>query len=311
MEAKAQRRRNRMPGRVKENIELTLMSLPAVILFIVFAYLPMFGVILAFKKFNPNLGILGSEWVGLKNFEFFFTSNDAGRVLTNTVAYSLTFLIIDVVIAVGLAILFYNLRSKIGLKVYNTIVILPRFMSMVMIAFVIYTLFSPTFGLINNILTALGFEAVQWYSIPGYWPAILISTHIWQTMGMNSIVYYAALVSLDSEILESAELDGANSRQKAWYIMVPHLTSIIVIMTILGIGGIFGGDFGLFFQVPKNIGLLYPTTDIISTYTYRAMIGGSMDKSTAIGLFQSIMGLILVVGTNLIVRKISPENSLF
>jgi putative aldouronate transport system permease protein len=182
---------------------------------------------------------------------------------------------------------------------------------MVIIAFVVYSLFSPTYGVVNSVAKAFGAQPTQWYSDPKYWPWILIATHIWQTMGMNSIVYYAALVGIDRDILEAAGLDGASSFRKAWHIMVPHLASIIVILTILGIGGLFSGDFGLFYQVPKDIGMLYPATDIINTYTYRALTTGAMEKSAAMGLFQSLSGLVLVVATNAAVRRISPENSLF
>lgn len=296
---------------VKETAELTLLALPGIVLFFIFHYIPMFGVIIAFKKFNPNLGILASTWVGFGNFEFFFTSQDAIRVMRNTVLYSLTFLVLDAVTGVALAIMFYNLRSKVGLKVYNTIVILPRFMSMVIIAFIVYSLLSPTYGIVNGILKGFGIKAVQWYNDPKYWPAILTITHIWQTVGMRSIIYYASLMSLDDELLEAASLDGASRWQQIRHIIVPHLTSILVIMTILGIGDLFSGDFGLFFQVTKDIGVLYPTTDIINTYTYRAMRNGAMEKSAAMGLFQSFSGLVLVVLTNAVVRKISPENSLF
>lgn len=304
-------KRRRSPGRIRETIELTVLALPGIVLFFIFCYLPMFGVVIAFKRFNPNLGILKSEWVGFQNFQFFFTSQDAVRVLRNTVTYSLTFLAVDVVVGVALAIMFYNLRSRPALKVYNTVVILPKFMSMVVIAFVVYALLSPSYGLVNTLLKSFGMHGVQWYSDAKYWPGILITTHIWETMGMNSIVYYATLVGLDSGLLEAAELDGASRWQKIWHVIIPYLTSVIIILTILGIGNLFGGDFGLFYQVPQDQGVLYPTTDIISTYTYRALVGGAMDKSAAIGLFQSLAGLILVVLTNAAVRKISPEDSLF
>lgn len=304
-------KRRKKISSIRETVELTLLALPGIVLFFIFCYIPMFGVIIAFKKFNPNLGILASQWVGLRNFEFFFTSQDALRVLRNTVLYSTSFLLLDTLAGVTLAIMFYNLRSKVGLKIYNTIVILPRFMSMVIIAFIVYSLFSPSYGIINSTIQSLGGQPVQWYNDAKYWPYILTITHIWQTVGMRSIIYYASLMGLDDGLLEAAALDGASRFQQIRHIMVPHLFSIIVIMTILGIGDLFSGDFGLFFQVPKDIGVLYPATDIINTYTYRAMRNGSLEKSAAMGLFQSLSGLLLVVVTNAIVRKISPENSLF
>lgn len=297
--------------KIKENLQMLTMTIPGLVLVLLFCYLPMPGIAIAFKKYNPNLGIWGSEWNGLDNFKFFFTSQDAGRTIRNTVLYSVGFLIIDLVFAVGLALMFYFLRSKRGLKVYNTIVITPKFMSAVIVAFIVYAILSPSYGLLNSIIKFFGGEPIAWYSEAKYWPWILTITHIWQTVGMNSIVYYASLMSLDESLLEAAVIDGANRRQQIFHVIIPHLVPIMVITTILGMGSIFGGDFGLFYQVPKDQGLLYSTTDIISTYTYRAMLSGSLEKSAAVGLFQSVVGLIMVVTTNAIVKKISPENSLF
>ena len=295
----------------KETFHLDLMSLPGVLLLLVFNYLPMIGIVIAFKDYNPNLGIWGSAWNGLENFKFFFTSQDAVRTIRNTLLYSSTFLILDLFCAVGLALMFYNLRSKRALKFYNTVVILPRFMSPVIIAFIVYIILNPSYGLLNQIIRALGGSKIQWYSNSKYWPAILTITHIWQTIGMNCIIYYASLMSLDDSLLEAARLDGANKWQETLHIVIPHLIPVMVISTILGLGSLFQGDFGLFYQVPKNVGLLYPTTDVINTYTYRALQTGAFGKSTAVSLFQSTMGCLMVLITNGIVRKVSPENSLF
>lgn len=295
----------------RENFHLSLMVLPGILLFLIFNYLPMFGIIIAFKDYNPNLGILKSPWCGLGNFEFFFTSQEAARVIGNTVMYSLVFLIVDLVAGVGLALMFYNLRSRRALKFYNTVVILPRFMSAVIIAFIVYIVLNPSYGIANQVLNLFGIGKVQWYMKPSYWPVILTITHVWQTVGMNSIIYYASLMGLDESLLEAAALDGANKWQQTWNVVIPHLIPVMVITTILAIGHLFSGDFGLFYQVPKDVGLLYSTTDIINTYTFRALRDGALEKSTAVGLFQSLTGLLLVTGTNAIVRRISPENSLF
>ncbi|MBQ8232445.1 MAG: sugar ABC transporter permease [Lachnospiraceae bacterium] len=295
----------------KETFHLNLMVLPGVILFIIFNYLPMFGIIIAFKNYNPNLGILGSPWCGLDNFKFFFTSQDASRVIGNTVMYSVVFLAVDLIAGVGLALMFYNLRSGKALKFYNTVVILPRFLSAVIVAFIVYIILNPSYGLANQLLTALGFSKVQWYMKPQYWPVILTVTHVWQTVGMNSIIYYASLMGLDENLLEAAALDGANKWKQTRHVVIPHLVPVMVINTILAIGHLFSGDFGLFYQVPKDVGMLYPATDIINTYTFRALQNGSLEKSTAVGLFQSLMGLILVTLTNAVVRRISSDNSLF
>ena len=295
----------------KETFHLDLMSLPGVLLLVVFNYLPMIGIVIAFKDYNPNLGIWGSAWNGLDNFKFFFTSQDAARTIRNTLMYSSSFLVLDLICAVGLALMFYNLRSRRALKFYNTVVILPRFMSPVIIAFIVYIILNPAYGLLNQLIIARGGSKIPWYSNSKYWPAILTITHIWQTVGMNCIIYYASLMSLDDSLLEAARLDGANKWQETWHVVIPHLIPVMVISTILGLGSLFQGDFGLFYQVPKDVGLLYPTTDVINTYTYRALQSGSFGKSTAVSLFQSTMGCLMVLITNGIVRKVSPENSLF
>lgn len=296
---------------VWENIQMLLMTLPGVLLVLVFAYLPMPGIIIAFKKFNPNKGILGSKWAGLNNFEFFFTSQDAGRVIGNTVLYSVVFLVIDLAAAVTLALMLYYLRSKKALKFYNTVVIIPKFMSMVIIAFIAYTILSPSYGLLNQVIRLFGGTDIQWYMEAAYWPFIITIVHVWQTMGMNSVLYYASLMGLDESLIEAAKIDGANLRQQIRYVILPHLVPIMVITTILGIGGLFSGDFGLFYQVTKDQGLLYPSTDIINTYVYRALQSGALEKSAAVNLFQSVVGFILVVSTNGVVKRISPEHSMF
>ncbi len=306
---RTKKKRNRVSW--KENIQMVIMTLPGVILLFVFCYLPLPGIAIAFKKFNPNKGIWGSPWVGLGNFEFFFTSQDAARTITNTVLYSCVFLVVDLVAAVALALMLYYLRSRRATKFYNTVVIIPKFMSMVIIAFIVYALLSPSYGLINQILALFGHEGINWYSEPKYWPVILTVTHVWQTVGMNSVLYYSSLMGMDETMLEAAKIDGAALRHQIRYVILPHLVPIMIITTILAIGGLFSGNLDLFYQVPKDQGLLYPTTDIINTYVYRALVKGSLEKSAAVNLFQSLIGFVLVVATNLGIRKISPENSLF
>ena len=296
---------------VKDNLQFLLMVLPTLVLLLLFHYLPMFGVVIAFQDFSPAKGFFGSEWVGLKNFEFFFKSQDAGRVIGNTVAYALTFLAMDNVLAIGLALMFYCLKSNVCVKVYNTVMILPRFLSMVIISFIVLAMLNVRSGVINQGLVALGLKKVQWYSKPQYWPYILTFVHEWAGVGMGCILYYATLMGVDEGLFEAAMLDGANRRQQLWHVAIPHLVPVIMIKLILGMGSIFQGDFGLFYQVPRNSGLLYKTTDVSNTYVFRAMMGGDLEKSAAIGLFQSLVGMVMVILTNLIVRRISPEQSLF
>lgn len=297
---------------LRDNLELLLLAIPGILLLFVFNYLPMFGVVIAFKQFNPNLGILGSPWVGFKNFEFFFTSQDAARVTFNTVFYSLDFMIVGTVAAVAVALLLYNLHNAISIKVYNTIMILPRFLSMVLIAFIVYALLNPASGLLNQIIGAFGGpDDIDWYARPGAWRVILTVVNLWQNVGMNSIIYYASLMAIDETLFEAARMDGASKWRQTIHIAIPHLIPIITISTILSFGKLFNGDFGLFYQTTRDVGTLYPTTDIINTYVFRGLMGGSMDIAAAVGLFQSFVGLIMVLITNTVVRKISPENSLF
>ena len=295
----------------KDNAELFALTLPALICFFLFNYLPMFGVVLAFKDYQYDKGIFGSSLVGLKNFEFFFSSQDAWRVTRNTVAYNFVFIVAGIAVALLIALLLYELKSKIGIKTYQTIMILPRFLSWVIVAYISYLFFNPTLGIFNHVLTAFGQKPIEWYGETKYWPYIIVLTNIWKNMGMDSIIYYAALMGIDQELFEAAKIDGANRLQQTWHISIPSITPVMIILFILAVGGIFNGDFGLFYQITRDVGALYPVTDIIPTYVFRGLKGGEYGMSSAVGLFQSVMGLILVLVTNQIVKKINSENALF
>ena len=297
---------------IRETIELSLLALPGFLHTLIVCYLPMLGVVIAFKKFNPHLGIFGSEWVGFDNFMFFFKSNDFIRIMRNTIGYSALFLFLDNFAKMAMAILLYNVTKRWTLKIYQTIMILPNFMSMVLVAFIVYALLNPVSGIFNSIIAKIGGEGIDWYSKPEYWPFILATVHLWKSVGMGCIIYYAALMGIDESLFEAARVDGAKLRHEIRYIIIPELMSLLAIQLILGVGGLIGGDFGLFYQVPMDVGVLYSTTDIINTYTFRALQQATnMGRTAAVGLFQSVVGMILVVGTNLVVRKISPEKSLF
>ena len=202
------------------------------------------------------------------------------------------------------------MKNLVARKIHNTIMILPRFLSMVLVAYIAYGLLSPV-GVINTIISSFGGEKIMFYNNPVYWPIILTVVHIWSSVGMNSIMYLSALSGLDTCLVEAARIDGANRWQVIWNVYIPHLYPTISVLLILAIGGIFNGDFGLFYQVPMDIGGLYSTTDILPTYIYRGLVGTTFSPSTAVGLFQSVAGCIMVIISNLIVKKISPENSLF
>ena len=294
---------------VKQNGALLLMALPGIVYFIMFNYIPMFGIIIAFKNFNFRKGILGSSWAGLDNFKFLIQSGDAFTILRNTVCYALFNLIIVKIIEVFLAIM-YDTLSKSKLTRFNqTVSILPTFLSWVVVAYFATALLDAEKGVINGMF---GLN-IQWYSEPKYWPVILMSFQIWKAIGYGSIVYYSNIRGIDSELYEAARIDGATWWQQVKYITLPLLTSIIIIMVIMGIGQILHNDFGLFYNVPKNTGALYPATQTLDTYIYNGITnaGGSLGMSSAAGFFQSTVGFLLVITANSIIKKVSPENAMF
>lgn len=296
---------------LRDNVSLWALALPGLILLLVFSYLPMGGIVLAFKDYVPRKGIFGSEWCGFDNFTFFFTSQDAGRTIRNTLLYSVAFLIIDLVLGVVMALLLFHLRSQRSLKAYHTTMLIPRFMSIVIVSFIAYSFLQPSQGFLNRFIQFFGGKSISWYNDPKYWPVILTIVHIWQIAGSGCLYYYAALVGIDSTLFEAASVDGAGTLRKCWSIAIPALLPVICMMLILGIGRLFTADMGLFYNVTKDQGSLYATTDVIATYTYRALLTGALEKSTAVGLFQSAAGMILVLISNAIIRKVSPENSMF
>ena len=296
----------------KENGELSLLLIPGIIYFLIFAYTPMVGIIVAFKDYRNNLGIFGSKWVGLQNFKFFFTSQDAWRLARNTMGYGLLFIILGIVCSVTLAILLYEVKRKSALKFYQTTMILPHFLSWVIVGYITYILLEPGMGIINKILMHFGFTAVDWYQEPKYWPIILPIVQVWKTVGLSTIMYYAALMGVDEQLFEAAALDGAGRFKQILHISIPSLVPLMTILTIMNVGNIIKGDFGLFYTIPRDVGLLYPTTDIIDTYVYRGLRqGDDIGITAAVGLFQSVVGFVMVMGTNYIVKKVNPDSALF
>lgn len=295
----------------KDNTALFILVIPAVLYFIIFHYLPMLGVVLAFKDYRYDLGIFGSAWSGFSNFEFFIRSQDAGRVLRNTVGYGFIFIVVNTALATGIALLLFEIKNKLALKYYQTTLILPRFLSWIIVGYLTYALLSPTYGVLNQILQIVGVEPIEWYTNVKYWPFILTLSEAWKSVGIGSIIYYAGLMGLDAEMYEAAKIDGAGRWRQMWSISIPSLVPLMTIMVLLSLGNIFRGDFGLFYQIPRDIGLLYPATDIIDTYVYRGLRSGDIGMSTAVGLFQSVAGLILLLTVNGIIRKVRPENALF
>lgn len=308
-------KRKKISRRVlRENFQLTALTLPVVILMGIFSYWPMFGVILAFKNFKVTKGIWGSEWIDplFKNFEFFFKSQDAFRVTRNTILLNLLFIAGCTICAVVFALLMFEVKKARHIKVYQTASILPSFLSWVAVSYIVYGLLETDKGIINQIIVWFGGEKISWYIKPEVWPVILLLVRIWHGVGLSSIIYYASLMGVDDEIYEAAEVDGASKLQRTIHISLPHLVSIVTIMVILDIGQIFRADFGLFYNVTRNVGALYPTTDVMDTYIFRALMDrGNIGMSSAASLIQSIVCFATIMITNAIVRKTSPENALF
>ena len=297
----------------RRNFRYTLFALPALIYLLLFNYLPMSGIVVAFKDYKHVDGIWGSAWVGLKNFEFFFQSSDAWRILRNTIGYSLAILIcLNLVGGMIVAILLYEVRNRFANKFYQTAMLLPDFVSWVVISFIAYLFLNPTnIGILNRLLTSLGLDAINWYNEPKYWPFIIVFFQMWKAVGMAALYYYAALLNVDPSLYEAAVMDGASKFRQIWHISVPELMPMACLVLITQLGGILGGSFDMFYQLPMNSGALYPTTDVISTYVYRGLTSGTVGVSAAIGLIQGVVGLVLVIITNTIIKKVQPENAMF
>ena len=295
----------------KKNWQLLLLCAPALIATLIFKYVPMTGIVMAFKNYTYRDGIFGSKWIGLKNFEYLFKSPDLWRITRNTVGYSLIFLVVGLIVEMGIALLMFEIDNKASLKFYQSYLQFPRFMSWVIVGFITYALFNPSMGVLNQILSSLGLDRVDVYSEAKYWPLILTVCNEWKAIGGGCIMYYAALMGIDGALYEAAALDGANRWQQTVHISLPALVPVATIIGILAIGGIFSEDFGLFYQIPRGIGKLYETTDIINTYVFRGLQNSNFSASSAVGLAQGILGLAMTLFANGVVKKVAPENAMF
>lgn len=316
LESKRQKRQQISAGRLRRfwnNKTLLFMCLPAIAFFIVFAYLPMPGLYLAFINYNYSDGIFKSPFVAFDNFRFLVMNGDLWRLSFNTVAYNLVFITLGNVLQIMVAILLNEIRKKWFKKVTQTIMFLPHFISAVLIGLIAYNILSYDYGYLNGVLQSLGMEPVKTYSNPNIWPFIIVLTFLWQSTGYGSIVYFAAIMGLDNEIIEASEIDGANAFQRIIYIILPWLKPTFIILMLFSLGGILKGNFGLFFNlVGANNTALYATTDIIETYVFRSLMTNfNFSIGSAVSLYQSVFGFIIVITVNWLVRKASPENSLF
>ena len=296
----------------RKNIYLYLLMLPGLVYFIIFKYLPMVGVIIAFKDFNYVKGIFKSPFVGFKNFEFFLRSNDWLRVAFNTIYLNVLFIITGLIFSIGIAIVLSEIRGQVFKKVTQSIVILPHFISWTLVAMLCLPFLSSEHGVINKILVSIGLEPVEFYSTPEVWPTILVILKIWKGAGYNSIIYLAAIAGLDQEIFEAAKIDGASRLQCIFRITIPQLRTTAVLLTLLSIGGIFYGDFGMIYALVGDNSFLFPTTDVIDTYVYRQLRKmGEVSMSAAVGLFQSVVGFIIVIISNKLAKRFDPDAAIY
>lgn len=292
---------------------LYLMFLPGAVYLFINCYIPMFGIQIAFRQYNARDGVYGSPWIGLDNFEFLFKNNDALIMTRNTLLYNLVFIVLGTVLAIAVAIILNEIRSKSAKQVYQTVILIPYLISMVIVSYLVFAFLSTSNGYVNNsVLKAFGLPEIDWYNEPKYWPVILVIVQIWKTLGYNMILYYATICGIDHTLYEAAVVDGANRWQQIWNITLPSLKSTIIILTLMALGGIFRSDFGLFYQVPQNSGPLINVTQTIDTYVYRGLMQtNNIGMSSAAGVYQSVVGFILVVTANFVVRKLDSESSLF
>lgn len=303
----------RLGRNLKRNAILYLMAAPGLLFFLVFAYLPMFGIIIAFKSYRAADGILDSKWAGLDNFKFLFGVN-AGRVVVNTLASNSLFIFTGTIAALTLALLINEIRdhNKILTNIYQSALFMPHFISYVIVSYFVFTFLNTDNGILNHMLQNFGVDGVSWYRKPEYWPTILTSVNLWKNAGFSSIIYLSGMLAINPEYYEAARIDGANKWQQIRLITLPLIVPLITITTLLSVGSIFRADFGLFFQVTRDSVQLYPTTDVMDTFVYRALRQqGDISMAAAAGFFQSLVGFVLVMLTNWAVKRTDPDRALF
>ncbi|MDF2588112.1 MAG: binding-protein-dependent transport system inner rane component [Anaerocolumna sp.] len=303
----------------KKTLLLLTMVLPGAIWLILLRYLPMFGIVMAFKNYKiytkaPSLfnNIMHSDWAGLKNFKFIFATSDSWVMIRNTIGYNALWIILGLIISVTFAIMLSEITNKFVAKTYQTLMFFPYFLSWVVASYFVLAFLDPTRGLLVHLQEKWGMEVINWYNDPKQWPVILTIASLWKSLGYSTVLYLAAITGIDASQYEAASIDGASKWQQIKYVTIPHLRPMILILFIMNVGKIFNADFGLFWNVPMNSGPLFPTTQVIDTYVYRAlMTTNNPGMSTAAGLLQNLIGFICLMGANTIVRKVDEDSSLF
>ena len=271
------------------------------------------GIVLALKNVNFRLGILGSPWAGLENFKYLFSTEAAWVITRNTILYNLAIIVIGTILAVLVALLLNEVRGKRLFKYYQSTILFPHLISMLIVSYLVYAFLSAQNGFVNrSILAAAGIDPVSWYNEPKYWPFILTFLGCWKTFGYTSLIFYAAVVDIDQDVYDASAIDGVTGIQRAWYITLPMIRSTIAVMVLLALGRIFSADFGLFYQVPMDSGALYSTTNVIDTFVYRALLKtGDISMAAAACLYQSVVGFFVFTAANFIIKKFSPDDALF
>lgn len=299
--------------RWKKTIEVYAMLLPALIYFFVNNYLPMYGITIAFRKLDYKLGILNSPFCGFENFKFLFASGNMGPVIRNTLLYNIAFIIIGTIFPITVAILFNEIRGKIAKKVYQTAILLPYLMSMVIVSYLVFAFLSADTGFINKmIIEPLTGNTISFYQEKAYWPFILTFVHEWKGIGFGMVLYLSAILGISNDYYEAAKIDGATKWQQIRHVTLPFLKPTVITMTILSVSRICSSDFGLFYQVPKNSGTIYSVTQTIDTYVYNALMNqNNISMSSAASVLQAIIGFALVIAANAVIRKVSREDAIF
>lgn len=299
-------------GRANKNWMLWCLAFPGLLCVFVWSYLPMTGLVMAFQDLDLSKGLFTSPWAGLKNFKYLFTSSDAWIITRNTVLYNIAFIVFNMFFSVILAVILHELTHKLFAKVCQTVLIMPYFLSAVVVSAIVFAFLSPTNGYVNALLKDAGNTPVKWYTKPEIWPYFLVFIYLWQNIGYSSILYTAVLSGIPAEYYEAALVDGATKFQQFWYITLPQLRFVLSINLIRGVGNLFKSGLGMFYTIPRDSGPLFPVTNVLDTYIYRGLkVTNDLGMSTAAGFYQSIVGLILVLIANKIISKIDSDAAMF
>lgn len=290
-----------------------LLVLPAALYTLVFGYFTLPYLVMAFQKFSYESSLFANhDFIGFKNFAFFFKSNNVWTVTWNTLRLNFLYIVLGHAIAIAFAVMMNEVKSKWFMKTTQSTFLFPHFLSWVVVSYIVYNVFSTQYGVLNQLLQSLGLERQNWYAKPEVWTEILVGMNIWKETGIATVIYLAAIVGIDNELYEAARIDGASRWQMARRITVPLLMPTAIILVLLAVGKIFYGNFAMLYSIIRDNGLLLPTTDVIDTYVFRALrTSGDPAQAMAVGLYQAFMGFIIVFGINRLIRKYFPEGALF